>query len=140
MQYRKTDHGYLIRLEKGEEIIATLTRVCQDNGIHAGYLHGLGAALWAELGYYDLDKQEYQFKKVDGLAEIVALNGNVALKDGQPFLHIHAVLADQNLQTFGGHLKEAATGGTCEVYISAFDFDIHRELDEATGLSLLNLE
>lgn len=139
MQFRKTDHGYIIRLSKGEPIIKSLTDFCREQGISAGYLHGLGAALNTELGYYHLDRHEYEFTKIDELVEIVALNGNISLVDGKPFLHIHAIIADKDLQTYGGHLREATTGGTCEVYISAFADPLERTHDDEVGLKLLDL-
>lgn len=128
-----------MRLAKDENIIANLTKLCQEQGIKAGYLHGLGAAQTCELGYYHLDKKEYEFTKIDELVEIVALNGNISQVSGKPFLHIHAVVADKDLKTYGGHLKEGVTGGTCEVYISVFDEPINRAHDEDIGLNLMQL-
>jgi len=38
------------------------------------------------------------------------LEGNVALKEGEPFIHAHVVLSDHNMQTLGGHLFETTVG------------------------------
>src|SRR4029079_9246490 len=96
VRFIKTDKHYIIRLGKGEKLIEQLTRFCEDNGIHSGFIQGLGGTLSAEIGYYVLEKKEYTFKKIEKLCEIVSLTGNVALVDQKPFLHIHTVLSDEN--------------------------------------------
>jgi predicted DNA-binding protein with PD1-like motif len=85
-----------------------------------------------------LDEKQYQFQKLDQVLEIASLHGNVALKDGEPFIHAHAVFSDENLRTYGGHLKELTVGGTCEIHMRTFSDTWHREYDQETGLSLIN--
>jgi predicted DNA-binding protein with PD1-like motif len=138
MKFSKTEKGYIIRLLKGEKIIERLTSFCNQNSIESGVFQGIGAVMSAELGFYHLDKKEYEFKKIENLMEIVSMTGNVALVEGQPFLHIHTVLSDENLQTIGGHLKEAQVGATCELFLTKFETPVERVFDEETGLKLLN--
>ena len=40
------------------------------------------------------------------MLELVSFEGNITLKDNQPFLHAHVVLSDHDMNTFGGHLFE----------------------------------
>jgi len=69
--------------------------------------------------------------------EITKLTGNVSLKDGQPMVHAHITLADEQGQAFGGHLAEGTRIFACEVIIEAYAGDIfERTWDETTGLSL----
>ncbi len=137
MTYLSTDKGYIIRLFRGEKIIESLTQFCEDQNIHSGLFHGIGAIENPELGYYHLDRKEYEFRTIEKMLEIVSLTGNVALVDGKPFLHIHTVVSDETFQTYGGHLKEGIVGATCEIYLTDFEIDIKREFDEKTGLKLL---
>lgn len=68
--------------------------------------------------------------------EILSLKGNISIKDGEPFLHLHIVLSKEDFTCIGGHLYEA------EVF--AFEFEIvefegnsfQRGFDEDTGLFL----
>ena len=60
------------------------------------------------------------------------------LRDGQPFVHAHVVLSDEQGNGKGGHLLP---GGTpvfaCELTIEEYDgAAIVRSRDERTGLSL----
>lgn len=138
MQFTTTNKGYVIRLNKGEKIVETLTSFCERESIHSGVFHGIGATQNPEIGYYHLDKKEYEWRQIEKMLEIVSLTGNVALVDNKPFLHIHTVLSDSNFQTYGGHLKEATVGASCEIYLTNFETDIERVFDEDTGLKLLS--
>jgi predicted DNA-binding protein with PD1-like motif len=138
MKYYELNTNYTLIFNKSENLIENLTEFCKRKSIPAGFFHGLGGALSAELGYYHLDEKQYQFQKLDQVLEIASLHGNVALKDGEPFIHAHAVLSDENLRTYGGHLKELTVGGTCEIHMRTFSDTWHREYDQETGLSLIN--
>jgi len=139
MKLQQTTKGYVLRLNKGEEIMETLTRFCVENKIGSGIFYGIGAVLNAQIGFYHLDKKEYSFKVFDKPLEIVSLTGNVSLVDHEPFLHVHVVLSDEDYRAFGGHLKEARVGATCEVYFFETEIKINRKLDEDIGLKLLDL-
>ncbi len=140
MRYQQNQSTYTLIFKKGEPFISTLENFCQEQNISAGFFHGLGGVLSAEVGYYHLDTKEYEFHNLDEVLEIVSLHGNIALKDGNPFVHAHGVLADSNLKTYGGHIKEMIVGGTCELQLQVFDQKWSRDFDEDTGLSLINLD
>lgn len=140
MQFKKTEGGYIIRLLKGEKIIENLTEFCRNENIKSGIVSGIGGASEITLGYYNLGTQEYQWQEFAGIHEIVSMNGNVSQVDGGPFLHLHSVISNENFQTFGGHLKEATVGATCEIFLKSIDTPLERKLDEEIGLKLLRLE
>lgn len=139
MESKKTDTGYLVRLEKGESLVAALLAFLKNENVKGGVLQGIGGALEAEVGFYNLDKKEYEFKKFNETMEIASLLGNFSLVDNDPFLHIHVVLSDKNLATYAGHLKEATVAATCEVFIVDLKSPVMRDKDEETGLNLLSL-
>lgn len=139
MKYFQSGNQYVFVFQKGEQFIAKLTGFCKEHDIKAGFFHGLGGALSAELGYYHLDKQEYEFQALSQVLEITSLHGNVALKNGAPFIHAHAVLSDAGLRAYSGHVKEFTVGGTCEVHMQVFEDAWHRQHDEETGLSVIDL-
>lgn len=137
MHYLKTDKGYLIRLLKNENILETLTKFCHEEAIHTATFSGIGAVLEAEVGYYHLEKKEYHFQKIESPMEIVSLQGNVAMVENSPFLHMHIVLGREDLTCVGGHLKEATVGATCEIFLIPLDKTVERVYDEEIGLKLL---
>lgn len=141
MEVRDTETGFFIKLARGERVLATLQGFCERRGIKGGFLWGLGAVKNAELGYYDLGKREYYFKTFPEDREVAAMQGNIALVEGKPFIHLHAVLSamTDRLECVGAHLKEAEVAVTLEVYLTPFATPLAREYDESTGLKLLKL-
>lgn len=140
MQYTKTPQGYLIRFIKGEELPGAFESFCESENIKGGFFHALGAVTSVELACYHLDRKEYTYKKLDEELEIVSLTGNVAIVDNKPVIHMHGVVSDKNFQCFGGHVKSAVIGATCEMYITDFEKEVTRKMDEEIGLKLLHCE
>lgn len=137
MRYYKSGNDYVLVLDKGEELMESLTKFAQETKTPSAWLEGLGAALEAELGYYDLENKNYIWKTAAGPLEITGLHGNIVQTDGQPRLHIHATLAGRDYQAVGGHVKRLTAGGTVEVLARPLDTRLTRRRDEPTGLDLL---
>lgn len=141
MKFVFDDFNYTLKFEQGELVVEQLTRFVREQNIRGGWVVGLGGLAWAELGFYDLNTQEYSWTKFDETLELANLTGNIAWSDDSPALHLHATISDTSLRANGGHLKEAEVGGTVELFIHAWDKEdgFTRAKDEQTGLNLLQL-
>ena len=140
MKFKKLNSGYILKLEKGEEIIETLAKFCGDNNIKSGSIAGIGGTDNATLKYYDREKKEYIPKNFSGKDyEIVSLLGNISLIDGKAFAHIHITLGDVDYNTFGGHLGSAVVSITCEMTISMTGGILNRKLDDEFKLNFLDI-
>ena len=51
MEYKRFGDTYLVRLEKGEEILTSLTRLAEKEDIHLASVSGLGAINSFTAGY-----------------------------------------------------------------------------------------
>ena len=140
MQFQKVGKDYLINIDKDEKVVKTLTRFCRENGIKNGKLSGIGAVKKTEIGAYDLSKKVYIKREYSEILELLSLEGNVALKDGEPFIHAHVVLSDHKMQTLGGHLLETTVGVAGEFFLTKFDGNAYRELKPDIGLACMCLE
>ena len=128
------------RLGYGCDLLEELTNVCKQSGIRLGKVEAIGAVRKACIGFYNQETREYQFHNINHPLEIVSLKGNVSLKDGEPFVHAHATLADDAGKTVGGHLAPGTVVFACEFSLEAFDGPtFNRCLDEETGLPLWSL-
>ncbi len=129
--------GLLVRLFRGEEIHASLTALARERGMRGAVVQGIGAVMDAEVGFYHLDRREYEHRTVDGITELLSLSGNLALRDGAPVLHAHVVLMRPDFSVAGGHLFRAAVAVTGEFALRQTDLDLLRRSDPGLGLPLL---
>ena len=136
MQYRKYGNTFMVRMDLGEDIIESLRKLCEKEHILLGRVEAIGAADHAVIGVYDLEKKEYYPEKLDEFMEIVSLNGNITAMDDQPYIHLHAALADQQHGIHGGHVLEMRVGATCEMFVSVLDGKVNRQKDEKLGINL----
>lgn len=139
MKYKKVQNGYLLRLEKGEEIIKELINFTKDQNLTSGFVSAIGAVASAELGFYHIDKKEYSWEKYEQNLEIASLTGNIAFSENDVIIHLHGVFADEKTNCFGGHLREAKVGATCEVFITELGEKITRSFSDEIGLKLMDL-
>lgn len=139
MVSKKVDQQWILKLEKGEEIVQSVTKFCIENEINLGSMTGIGAVDNAKIGFFDTKKKKYETKNLSEDYEITSLNGNISMKEGKPFLHLHITLANNEYNLLGGHLFEATVSATCEIFLSEITGIISRKLDPTTGLYLLDL-
>ena len=136
MDFKKFGNKYIVRIDKGEEIVESIRKFCKENEIKLGTVTGLGAVDQATIGLFETSSKEYHGTELTGDHEITSLVGNISTKDGEVYLHLHINLADNKYNTYGGHLNSAVVSGTCEITIEEIDGKVEREFDEEVGLNL----
>ncbi len=139
MRHRRVPGGFFVVLDKGEELVSTLTAFAREHGIQGGALAAIGALEDPTLGFYDLASKTYDQRQFAGELELVALHGNISLVDGEPFVHVHATLGKPYHSLIGGHLFSGVVAVTAEVHVRVFDAPMERTRNEAIGLNLLSL-
>ena len=136
MQYRKFGEDYVIRLDKGEEVLGCLKEFCEREDIAMGTVEGIGAADYAVIGLYDVPQRVFHSETLNGSMEISALMGNISRMDDETYLHIHATLCDVSLETRGGHISELRISSTCELAVRPMKGSATRAYDPDTGLNI----
>jgi len=134
----RTATGYLVRLDPGEEVRASLTTFLEREGVGGATISGIGAVRDATLGYYDGTRGEYLRRELAGDHEVCSFSGNLAWVEGKPFLHAHVVLSGADFATVGGHLFEATIAATGEFWVTTLGARVERTLDQARGLKLIS--
>jgi predicted DNA-binding protein with PD1-like motif len=126
-----------IRLIHDRDLLEEITEYCEKNNINQGYVNVIGALKSVCLGYYSQNEFKYQNKSFEGGFEIASCTGNISLKDGKPFVHIHLVASDENYQTLAGHVAKGCKifAGECTI-IENKEETHSREFDEVTRLAL----
>ncbi len=111
-----------IRMDDGEDFYKTLYEVIRKFNISAGLIFGgTGMLRDFEIGWYNDETGEYENKRIDTPCELLSLSGNISMKDGEPFAHIHTSLGTSNKKVIGGHLFGAVVNNTVEMAIMKFE-------------------
>ena len=139
MEYKRIGDKIVFRLEMGDRLMESAQKIAASENVKLASISGIGACSKIEMGYIDLSIKDYVFKIFEGNMEILQATGNITLKDGEPFPHIHISVSDDTCKAFGGHLNEATISATFEGVMTIMDHEINREFNEDLGLALMNV-
>ena len=129
---------YAVVLKTGEEATSQLARFIREQEVEAASVTAIGAFQRAVLGWFDWETKQYRRIPVDEQVEVLSLIGDVAVSDGQPSLHVHAVLGRKDGSVVGGHLIEAYVRPTLEVILIQPPSYLRKRKDQETGLALID--
>ena len=136
MEVKQSGKDFLVYIQKDESVIEKLTSVCKMNDIYNGQISGIGAVKEIEIGAYDLGSKIYLRKSYAENHELISFQGNVTLKDENPFIHAHITIADHDLLTRGGHLFEMKVAVVGEFIIRKIDSNAYRIFNDDIGLAV----
>jgi predicted DNA-binding protein with PD1-like motif len=91
----------MLRLDHGEDILASVLKGVEGERSTLLITTGLGMIHDFELGYFD--NGNYIKARFKESFELLSMQGSVA-SDGEPRIHIHVTVADKEHRAFGGHL------------------------------------
>ena len=128
---------YAVALETGEEVMEVLGKFVREHEVDAAQVTAIGAFRDAVLGYFDWHTKSYRRIPVADQVEVVSLLGDVAVADGKPSLHVHAVLGRVDGSVVGGHLLEAHVRPTLEVILVQPPSYLRKVRDPESGLALI---
>ena len=125
------------QLPYGADLHESLTEIVQKENIRLGRIQAIGATTHAVVAYYDQNTKKYNPLEFSVGMEILSLNGNISIRDGKPFVHVHFTLSDADGKVFGGHLLPGTKVFACEVFIEELEGEgLERAHDSRTGLFL----
>ena len=140
MQFEQDNDTYIIYLEKDDRIMHSLTQFCKDHKINNGKISGIGAIKEIELGAYDLNHKKYISHYFEDIWELTSFQGNVQLKDSDPFIHAHINISNHDLDPKGGHLFEATVAVVGEFILNRINTMGKRVLNPDIGLACMVLD
>lgn len=136
MEFKKFGNFYVVRIDKGEEVLASLTKFCKEEKVKVGQITGLGATDKITIGLFNPIEKIYKKTEFTGPMEITSLVGNISSKDKEVYLHCHINVCDENMNVLGGHLNECYISLTGEFIITVIEGEVERELNPSIGLNL----
>lgn len=139
MDYRLFGKTYYIRLDKGDEIVASILSVCGKEHIQSATFSGIGGCQEAEIQTYIPEKHAFETNHLQGMLELVSLQGNVVLNGENNELchHTHALFCykdEGGHHQTGGHIKSITVLYTAEIELRPVEGGvIMRKKDPETG-------
>ena len=138
MEYRKIGENYYIRMDRGDEVICNLLEICRKESIPSAIFSGIGGCQHAELQVFIPETGSFETEVLEGMLELVSINGNVVTgDDGQLFHHTHALFSYKREGQHGmaaGHLKSTVVLYTAEIELRpTVGGFIGRKYDPETG-------
>ena len=141
-------------MDRGDEIISNLLEICDKESIPSAVFSGIGGCQSAELQVFIPERLRvgerssgmtgsFETEQLEGMLELVSLNGNVVRDDdGKLFHHTHALFSfkkDGQHGMAGGHLKATAVLYTAEIELRpTVSGAIGRKFDPETGTGFWN--
>ena len=119
--YRSQDgKAAFVSLERGEDLLDGLNRAVEEMKLEAATLQVIGGLEQGRVGYFDPETSEYVPIET-GHVEIASGLGNVSIRDGEPFIHLHLVLSGRDGSAVGGHAMEGCRAFVVEAYFRRLD-------------------
>jgi len=124
----KIDKVILCRLMPGEDVFAGLIKIAKDHGIERGaILSAIGSLKDVAfvnvrpLTTVPVPKEDMIGIEEAGPFELLSLEGNFfpSQEDGEPVIHLHAILGTSSGSVTGGHLLKATVFTTAEIVLGS---------------------
>ncbi|MFF4888261.1 PPC domain-containing DNA-binding protein [Micromonospora chersina] len=136
--HQPTGRVLVVVCDKGEEPVSAIGDALRRHDLRAGRVTAVGGFQEAEVGWFDRERADYRHIPVPEQVEVLSLVGDVAARNGEPALHVHAVLGRPDGSTVGGHLLSARVWPTLEVIVTEVAPELAKRIDPETGLALIS--
>lgn len=140
MDFRRFGDVYVVRMDRGEEILSCLTDFCDKENIRLARVDALGAVDHAIVGLFDVSSRTFHKNEFCEPMEISNLFGLINRMDGKPYLHLHVTLCGADGAAHGGHAVALRVSATCEMAVHVLQGAAGRKMSEDVGLNLLQFD
>src|SRR3990172_156790 len=114
-----TGPAHILKPPFGSDLLKELEAFVKARGINLAWLSGVGAVSRATIRYYDQPKQDWTDLELDQRLEVVGMLGNVSLLNGEPIVHVHITLSDEQGRCIGGHLAHNTIVFNMEILLTS---------------------
>jgi predicted DNA-binding protein with PD1-like motif len=137
-QIDQTPKTFILVFETGDELAEGLKQFAIEQQLSAASFKAVGALSSVRLDWFSWENKKYEPSvQLNEQIELLSLIGDVAVKDGEPQVHAHAVIGKKDGTAHGGHLFEAHIRPTCEVVLVESPAHLQKRIDPDSGLALI---
>ncbi len=136
MEYRKHGDTYVVRLSRGEEVVASIVKLCEAEQVSLAEVSAIGAVDHVELCVYDVDAKKFHTKAFAEPMEVSSFAGTVTEKAGKPYVHAHGAACNPELPARAGPGPAVRRSAPFEMLIRTLPGSVGRRFDPDIGLNL----
>lgn len=145
LEYKKIGDAYYVRMDRDDEIIGEILKLCQKEEISSCTFTGIGGCGRATIQTFLPESGTFETRIITGLLELVSLTGNVVVDEkGERYHHTHAVFAYKKGEEHciaAGHIQEITVSYTAEIELRpVLNGRIGRCFDPETGTGFWDLK
>jgi hypothetical protein len=129
---------YAVIFSTGDDAYTGLRDFAQKYQVTSAHFTAIGAIDDATLGWFDPSRKLYKLMPFTGQMEVAAMIGDIAVYQGKPFIHTHAVLSLPDGSTRAGHVVKLVVRPTLEVMVTVDPKGMQRQFDPMTDLNLIS--
>ena len=118
-----------VRMTDGEDLLSGLSGLDVTSAVIVG---GVGMVRDLRAGYWN--GESYEEHRVDQPAELLTMQGNIAMHGSERIVHCHLSVARRDGTLAGGHLLGATVVNTAEIAIRLLPGITLERREEETGL------
>jgi predicted DNA-binding protein with PD1-like motif len=130
---------YALIFDTGDDVTSGLLEFAQHHHLAGSHFTAIGGFSRVVLGYFEWEHKSFRPIPIEEQVEVLMLAGDVALRDDEPIVHAHVVVATSDGIAHGGHLLEARVRPTLEVTLVESPVHLHRTFDPDVGVALIRL-
>jgi len=124
-------------LKAGARIPDDILGIAKTEKIVTARVEAIGGVEELRLAYFNRETKRYEEHDFKEFLEVTGILGNVTLKEGRPFLHIHGTFGRRDLSTLAGHVMKAKVFPLLEVVITPTKNRALRRFDDELGLNVI---
>jgi len=127
----------LFTIKAGNSLTDSLLAIATKERTRSAGVEAIGGVNRLRLAYFNSKKRRYEEHDYDEFMEVASLIGNVTLKGGEPFLHLHGTFGRRDMSVIGGHVISATVFPLLEAVLTKTENVGIRRFDERMGLNTL---
>lgn len=124
-------------LRAGSKVPADILAVAARDMVTTARVEAIGGVKELRLAYYNHEAKKYEEHDFHEFLEVTSILGNITLKDGERFLHIHGTFGKRDLGVIAGHVIAATVFPLLEVVITPTENRALRRFDDELGLNVI---
>jgi len=124
-------------LKAGARIPDDILAIVKREKVVTARVEAIGGVEELCLAYFNRDTRRYEEHDFKEFLEVTGILGNITLKDGKPFLHIHGTFGRKDLSALAGHVMTAKVFPLLEVVITSTKNRALRRFDDQLGLNVI---